>query len=364
MNKIEYEEILTFHPGYYVNDIINDMEISQKEFAMRLDTSSKNISELVNGQIELSKEMALKLSSMTGTSLDLWLNLQKTYSGKVLEIEFRKAIDRQMCVFSQIDFSFFIKLGLLQDTKNKVENMKNLCSYLKISDMEILKRHDMLANYRKGTSAVEEKNVINSNVWLQTALNIGRQIETKEYNELKLKSYIQKIRTMTVDDPHAFIPLIKDGLSECGVSFVLLPTLKNSGIYGAVKWINERKVILAINDLRKYADAFWFSLFHEIKHVLQKKIKKVIVNGPDNILEIDACLEKEANEFAQNTLIPPLEYENSFIRNRSYITEDSIIEFADKIGIHPGIVVGRLQKDGLVELSHYNGLRVKYEVTC
>ena len=364
MNKREYEEILTFHPGYYVNDIINDMEITQKEFAMRLDTSAKNISELVNGQIELSKEMALKLSNMTGTSLDLWLNLQKTYSEKVLEIEFRKAIDRQMCVFSQIDFSFFIKLGLLQDTQNKVENMQNLCSYLKISDMEILKRHDMLANFRKVTSAVEEKNVINSNVWLQTALNIGRQIETKEYDETKLKSYIQKMRMMTLDEPHTFIPLVKEELGECGVSFLLLPKLKNAGIYGAVKWINERKVILAINDLRKYADTFWFSLFHEIKHVLQKKIKKVIVNGPDSILEIDACLEKEANEFAENILIPPLEYDNSFISNRSYITEDSIIEFADKIGIHPGIVVGRLQKDGLVGPSHYNGLRAKYEVTC
>jgi addiction module HigA family antidote len=87
MNKMEYGGILAFHPGYYVNDIINDMRITQKEFAMRLGTSVENISDLVNGQIELSDEMALKLSNMTGTSLDLWLNLQKTYNEKVLEIE-------------------------------------------------------------------------------------------------------------------------------------------------------------------------------------------------------------------------------------------------------------------------------------
>ncbi len=62
------------------------------------------------------------------------------------------------------------------------------------------------------------------------------------------------------------------------MAFVLLPHLKNSGVNGAVKWINKQKVILAMNDRRKYADTFWFSLFHEIGHVFQKKVAMLIVS--------------------------------------------------------------------------------------
>ncbi len=90
---------------------------------------------------------------------------------------------------------------------------------------------------------------------------------------------------------------------DCGICFVLLPQLKNCGINGAVKWINKQKVVLAINDRMHYADVFWFSLFHEIKHVLQKKITKTIISGIYQT-DIDATLEDEANLFSRNTLIP------------------------------------------------------------
>ena len=48
------------------------------------------------------------------------------------------------------------------------------------------------------------------------------------------------------------------------VALVLLPNLKNCGVNGAVKWLGKDKVVLVLNDRRKYADTFWFALFHEI----------------------------------------------------------------------------------------------------
>ena len=38
MNKIEYEELIAFHPGYYVKDYIEDQGITQEELAKRLQT--------------------------------------------------------------------------------------------------------------------------------------------------------------------------------------------------------------------------------------------------------------------------------------------------------------------------------------
>ena len=43
-----YKDIVAFHPGYYILDLIEDMEISQAEFAVRIGTTAKTISKLVN----------------------------------------------------------------------------------------------------------------------------------------------------------------------------------------------------------------------------------------------------------------------------------------------------------------------------
>ncbi len=172
-----------------------------------------------------------------------------------------------------------------------------------------------------------------------------------------------EIRDMTTKDSAESYPRLKEIFAECGVSFVILPHLKNSGINGAVKWVNKNKVILAMNDRMKYADIFWLSLFHEICHVLQQKIKIVIISSDSKglISELDDKLEKEADKFASETLIPSVEY-NKFINNSDF-SKESIIRFAKKQNIHPGIVLGRLQKDGRVNYDHFNDLKTKYEIS-
>ena len=72
--------------------MIEDAGISQAEFAVRLGTTPKNVSTLVNGQTTLSNDIAKKLSAMTGTEVEVWLNLQMEYDKKKIEIEKAKEI--------------------------------------------------------------------------------------------------------------------------------------------------------------------------------------------------------------------------------------------------------------------------------
>jgi HTH-type transcriptional regulator/antitoxin HigA len=78
-NVKEYKDIVAFHPGYYIADIIDDMEISQNEFATRMGTTVETLSKLINGQANISNDLATKLSVMLGTSVEVWQNLQNTY---------------------------------------------------------------------------------------------------------------------------------------------------------------------------------------------------------------------------------------------------------------------------------------------
>ena len=84
-NVKEYKDIVAFHPGYYIADIIDDMEISQNEFATRMGTTAKTLSKLINGQANISNDLAKKLSVMLGTSVEVWQNLQNTYDQKLID---------------------------------------------------------------------------------------------------------------------------------------------------------------------------------------------------------------------------------------------------------------------------------------
>lgn len=86
-NMVEYKDRVAFHPGYYIEDAIEDMGISQDEFATRLGTDIKTLSILLNGQANVTDELAKKLSIMMGTSSDVWLNLQKEYDQALIEIQ-------------------------------------------------------------------------------------------------------------------------------------------------------------------------------------------------------------------------------------------------------------------------------------
>ena len=86
-NVKEYKDLVAFHPGYYIADIIDDMEISQNEFATRMGTTVETLSKLINGQANISNDLATKLSVMLGTSVEVWQNLQNTYDQKLLEIQ-------------------------------------------------------------------------------------------------------------------------------------------------------------------------------------------------------------------------------------------------------------------------------------
>lgn len=357
---VEYNDITAFHPGYYVAEVIEDMGITQEEFAARLNTTPKTVSQLVNGQCNLSKDLAKKLSAMLGTSPEVWLNLQTAYEQKLIEIEQEKELPAQVMILDMIDYRYFEAFGL-PHTRSAKEKISNLCGFLGIATLQLLRQPDLVANFRTGVSTVEEKNIVNSQTWLLLALRCATQISTQPYSEEKLKAALPEIRGMTVQAPDVFLPRLCELLAECGVAFVLLPNLKNSGVNGVMKWVSPDRAVLAINARRAYADIFWFSLFHELKHVLQHKTKTAFISlHAEEQQTVNQKLEDEADTFARNSLIPPKEYEK--FAPSSATTDDQICAFAASIGIHPGVVVGRMQHDKIIPHSRCSSLRQRYTV--
>ena len=85
-NKIvEYKDLIAFHPGQYVGELIEDYNLTQKEFAEKLGVSPKMIRKLVKGEQSISNEIAQKLEKLTNISMKTWLDLQNAYDVKMAE---------------------------------------------------------------------------------------------------------------------------------------------------------------------------------------------------------------------------------------------------------------------------------------
>ena len=80
---VEYKDLIAFHPGQYIGELIEDYEMTQKEFAENLGVSPKTISKLVKGEESISNEIAQKLEKFTNISMKTWLNLQNAYDVKM-----------------------------------------------------------------------------------------------------------------------------------------------------------------------------------------------------------------------------------------------------------------------------------------
>ena len=92
---VVYKDIVAFHPGYYVAEIIEYSGGSPTDFAASVGVAVEDIDRLIDGEIELSLDMAKKISEATGTSVEMWLNFQEEFNKRIVEIERAKDLDSQ-----------------------------------------------------------------------------------------------------------------------------------------------------------------------------------------------------------------------------------------------------------------------------
>jgi Zn-dependent peptidase ImmA (M78 family) len=256
-----------------------------------------------------------------------------------------------------IDRQFLIDLKLVSKDETTEDSLINLHKALGVADLSALQKVDLFAVLRSpSVKELDTKRLVNANAWIALALAKAKEESGSDFDAKKLESAIVEIRSMTSERPEVFLPRMKQALSDAGIRLVILPYLKNSELTGVVKWFSDiNQVMLALNCKGKYADIFWFTLFHELGHVRQQDRRRVIVSGSSDAAEVNA------DEFAKNTLIPIREYE-LFLASGAYQTEAGVINFAKTVGVHPGIVVGRLHKENRIPQANLNGLRVQFIV--
>lgn len=338
-------------PGATIREQLKDRGMSQKEFAARMDLSEKHVSKLINGEVQLTPEVAVRLEMVLGVPAKFWHNLEAIYREKLVKIEAENTMDEDESLAQQFPYNEMTKYGWIQGTKNSKEKVIYLRQYFGVVRLTLL-GNEQITKIACRRLAITKKSDLALMAWAQEARIQAREIQTSPIDLKSLISAIPEIRKMTVMEPAEFCPKIKKTLENCGIALVFLPHLKGSFLQGA-SFLDGNKIVVGLTARGKDADKFWFSLFHELAHIVLGHIGKI--NGTTD------QDEKDADTWSGDTLINPKEF-TAFKRGRDF-SERSVLAFAREQQIAPGIVVGRMQRDGIIKYSMLNNLKVQYEIT-
>lgn len=337
-------------PGATVKEQLDDRGMSQKEFAARMDMSEKHISQFIHGNVRLTPEMAMRLEVVLGVPAKFWNNLEAIYREKIVKAEAENAMDADIELAKKMPYSEMAKFGWVSETRIAKEKVINLRKYFEVVELSLL-QNSQITRIACRRLAVTEKGDLALIAWAQKAKLLARDITVGPINIKELISSLPKMRKMTEQVPKIFCPELKQLLADCGIALVFLPHLKGSFWQGAT-FMDGSKIVVGLTARGKDADKFWFSLFHELAHVILGH-----VGQSNGTTEQD---EKDADKWSRDLLISEDDFVNFISQNN--ISQQSICRFAEEIGIAPGIVVGRLQNEGVIKHNMMNELKEHYVI--
>lgn len=353
MTEATLQSDLAIPPGEYIAEVLEAYGMSQAELARRMGRPAQAINEIIKGEKAIIPETALQLEKVLGLPATFWLGLESQY--RLTKARQSEGVEsaNEADLLDHFPYKEMVKLGWVAAARKANEKVLELRRYLGVSSLRSLDDiHAFNLAFRKRGKASPYAIA----AWLRHAELEAIKIATAPFDLGRLKALLPEIRALTVLEPEVFVPKLASLLASCGVALVIQPHLPKTYAHGAVFWMGD-KAVLVITIRGKWADIFWFTLFHEIGHL--------VLHGKKSILEEDGSddpefrrLEEDADGFSRDTLIDPDDYRD-FVWRGSF-TYASVSTFAQEIGVHSGIVVGRLHYNKYLLPTHLHPLRQQY----
>ncbi len=283
----------------------------------------------------------------------MWNNLEAQYREQIARLEARERLERDLAWLKDIPTKELISRRTIQDAGDQPSLLEEVLRFFGVATVDAWRQgwETPQFSFRKSLSFKGKAGAMAT--WLRLCETEAHQFECEPFDKGKFRAGLQAIRGLTVEGPDVFVPQMLKRCAGAGVAVALVPEIKGAPVSGAAKWLTPEKALIGLNLRGKCNDRFWFTFFHEAGHILNDSKKETFID----VEYEDDPREKGANQFAANLLIPP-SFQVQLPALKSYV---AVRAFADSIGIAPGIVIGRLQREGIVPYSHLNGLKVRLE---
>ncbi|PID64024.1 MAG: addiction module antidote protein, HigA family [Gammaproteobacteria bacterium] len=341
MTKEQYISDLAIPPGEYLQEVIDDMGISQLELSERMGRPAQKINEIIKGNKQIIPETAIQLEKVLNIPAQFWNNLEAEYRLILAKQKEEQEILNEVETVKLYPYAELVVQGLVKKTRKATEKVKSLRKFFGVSSLSLVKDvHEFAPAFRQQENPKISGEALSA--WLHAGRELAKKQNVSKYDAKQLRKTIPKLREMTFETEfEMLLPNLQSKLSSCGIALVILPHFKNTYVNGATFWHTKDKATIIMTLRGKKADIFWFSLFHEIAHILLHDKRTTFLESENN--SAFKKQEHEADNFSSNTLIPETKY-REFI-SRGDFSEQAIFNFSEVINIHAGIITGRLQHD-------------------
>ncbi|MCG3153142.1 MAG: hypothetical protein GEEBNDBF_02452 [bacterium] len=340
-------------PGETLAEVLSEAGMTQDELARRMRRSPQMVNRLLQGKVPLTVETALQLERAVRIPARFWMSREARYQ------EFRARQEEAVRLRSDLDWmkelplAAMIRYGWVERLKVPELQLAALLEYFQVASVQAWRdqwEHEAVAWRRSDKAAISFGAVV---AWLWQGERQSRELQVAPYEEAAFRKVLKQCRALSQQPVQESLPKLVQAFRDAGVALVVVPELPGAPVSGASRWLHPDQALIQLSLRFKRDDQFWFSLYHEAAHVLLHQKRQTFIDGTAS--DSESAVEQEANEFAAELLIPSSHYA-AFLETR-FISAQAVKAFAASIDIAPGIVVGRLQHDGLLRQSHLNGLK-------
>ena len=361
MTKAEYvyQPDYAVHPGEILGEHLEALQMSQAELARRCNRSSKLISEIISGKAPIEPATAVHLEKALGLDARIWLGIEADYRLHLQRQEEAQEAARQKVWAKNFPVSELVKRGVMSKPASKAEKVGAILRFFGVGSIDAWEAtygEKLLSSVAYRHSPSFRSNRYALATWLRLGEIEAEGIATQPYEKASFLKALASIRRLTAVRKAESIQAAQQLCQDAGVVLAIIKPFPKTSLHAATRWLSPKKALIQLTARHLRDDQLWFSLFHESAHVLLHGKRQMFVRTKDKQATEQ---EEQANRWAANFLIPPKDW-RTFSDAREFTAGD-VAAFADKQGVSPGIVVGRLQHEERINYSNLNRLNARLQ---
>lgn len=337
-----------FPPGEYLKDELDARGWTQAEFAEIIGRPFRLVNEIIAAKRRITPETAQEIGAALSTSPMFWLNLEAAY-----RLQNKEPVSPRIVLRAKLREKFpvreMIKRGWIETSPNPEVLEAQLLRFFTIPNIDAAPRFAHAAKRTAKFGYPDDLTGI-QRAWLFRVRQIAEGMAVAPYSETALRAAVSTLKTL-LPSPEgvAQVPRI---LAACGVRFVVVEPVPASKIDGVCFWLDRKQLapVIGMSLRLDKIDNFWFVLRHEIEHVLKKHGRETAIVDAD--CETTAAVpetpvsdeENIANLAAADFCVSEEEMADFILRTKPLFSEEKVLNFAARMQVHPGIVVGQIHK--------------------
>ena len=343
-------------PGDFIRAELENRGWGQDDLARVLGRSLTRVNDLLHGKQSVSPEIAIDLAAALGSTADEWLRRESAYRLSLADGDAR-GVQRRARLYELAPIREMQKRGWIKTTADVDEIESEILRFFEIASIDEEPAIETVLRASTPNAALTHAH----RAWCIRVRQIAKSVVVPPYREDRIERCLEKLRKLA-----AYSPEIRKApgiLASFGIRLIVVePLASGTKIDGMTTWLDDHSPVIGLSLRHDRIDGFWHTLCHEMIHVRYRDRLSVdieIAEPGEVSLSVKPPMERRADAEGAAVLIDPKELDSFIRRVGPLYSKERINQFANRIKMHPGIIVGQLQHRGEIDYSHNREMLVK-----